>query len=337
MASDLWPADGLEDVASCPYCGGGGRTLAHEGIEDWAFNCAPGQWSYWNCAQCNSLYLHPRPTASTIGMAYARYYTHASTECGGFPGRAKQRLRNEYWSHNLQTSIKPRLGLPVGLGWTVGWLKPYIAEPFGLRQWVQAPKGLLIDVGCGNGEKLKLAAQLGWQTLGIEMDASAVQAAQAQGLNVVQGGYEWLARHTGQADCVVCSHVLEHVHQPMELLRLLLAALKPKGVLLLSSPNASSHLRQHYGGSWRGLEAPRHLAIPDAAWLMGWLSGQGYQCTHVPSYALEMAVESERMARRAAYVSEHDVAAAKLVLRAWTDVPPEQDDLVQLVCTKAVT
>jgi SAM-dependent methyltransferase len=220
------------------------------------------------------------------------------------------------------------------LGWTLGWLKPFIAEPFGLRQWAQAPKGLLIDVGCGNGEKLKLAAQLGWKTLGIEMDESAVHAAQAQGLNVVQGGYECLALHTGQADCLVCSHVLEHVHQPVHLLRLLLAALKPKGFLLLSAPNARSHLRQHYGACWRGLEAPRHLAIPDATWLMGWLGEQGFACTQVPSHALEMAAESERMARRASSVSPQDIAAAKAFLREIAAVSPVQDDVVQLVCVK---
>jgi hypothetical protein len=122
----------------------------------------------------------------------------------------------------------------------------------------------------------------------------------------------------------------------MEMLRLLLAALKPKGILLLSCPNAASHLRQHYGGNWRGLEAPRHLAIPDAVWLMGWLRAQGYECTQVPSYALEMAVESERIARRSNHVSQHDVAAAKLFLREMSDMPPAQDDLVQLVCMRAV-
>ena len=72
-----------------------------------------------------------------------------------------------------------------------------------------------------------------------------MQAAQAQGLQVEQGGYELLARYQGQADCLVCSHVLEHVHQPLQLLGLLLAALKPGGVLLLSAPNASSHLQRH--------------------------------------------------------------------------------------------
>jgi 2-polyprenyl-3-methyl-5-hydroxy-6-metoxy-1,4-benzoquinol methylase len=232
------------------------------------------------------------------------------------------------------TSIQPRLGLPRWLGWALSWLKPYIAEPFGLRQWVQAPKGLLIDVGCGNGEKLKLAAQLGWQTLGMEMDASAVQAAQAQGLNVLQGGYEQLEQYPGQADCVVCSHVLEHVHEPVRLLRLLLAALRPNGVLLLSAPNASSFLRRHYGDNWRGLEAPRHLAIPDAAWLVSWLHAQGFECTQVLSYPLETAVESERMRRSASSASKKDVAAAKAWLRGTAAVLPNQDDMVQLICTR---
>lgn len=334
MASEVWPAEGLEAVACCPYCGDTDRTLAHEAVEDWAFRCAPGRWNYWNCARCQSLYLHPRPTAATIGMAYARYYTHAGTPGGGTLAALKQRLRNEYWSGTLQTSIHPRLGLPRGLGWALAWLKPYIAEPFGLRQWAQHPKGLLIDVGCGNGDKLKLAAQLGWQTLGIEMDPSAVQAAQARGLNVVQGGYEQLARYPGQADCVVCSHVLEHVHQPVHLLRLLLETLRPKGVLLLSAPNASSHLHRHYGENWRGLEAPRHLAIPDAAWLVDWVRGQGFACTQVPSHALETAIESERIRRRASAVSQQDVAAAKAWLRGTAAVSPDQDDVVQLVCMR---
>ena len=335
MASELWPVDGLEAVPNCPYCGATDRALAHEAVEDWAFACAPGQWNYWTCAQCQSLYLDPRPTPATIGLAYARYYTHTGATGGGVLAAFRRRLRNEYWSHNLQTSIQPRFGLPQGLGWAVAWLRPYIAEPFGLQQWVHSRKGLLIDVGCGNGDKLKLAAQLGWKTLGIEMDAAAVQAVQAQGLDVVQGGYEQLERYTGQADCVVCSHVIEHVHQPVHLLRLLLAALKPEGVLLLSAPNASSHLRGYYGENWRGLEAPRHLAIPDAAWLAGWMRAQGFECTQVPSYALETAIQSERIRRRASSVSSRDVAAAKAWLRQTATVSSDHDDLVQLVCVRA--
>ncbi|MES2949237.1 MAG: class I SAM-dependent methyltransferase [Pseudomonadota bacterium] len=216
-------------------------------------------------------------------------------------------------------------------------MKSWIAEPFGLRQLAHFPKGLLIDVGCGNGDKLKLAAQLGWQARGIELDASAVKAAQSQGLQVEQGGYELLANYPGQADCIVCSHVLEHVHQPLDLLRLLLVSLSPRGVLLLSVPNARSFLRHHYGASWRGLEAPRHLAIPDGVWLAEHLRTQGVDCTQVTSYPLETAIESERIRRRGSSRIPADAHAAKATLRSIGEPSMAQQDLTQLVCVRAKT
>ncbi|MES2582827.1 MAG: class I SAM-dependent methyltransferase [Pseudomonadota bacterium] len=334
MAFDAdWPAVDLEAVQACPYCGGTDRSLAYEGVQDWAFGCAPGRWSYWNCGNCQALYLHPRPTSASIGNAYARYYTHGGDQAVSRLAAFKQRLRNAHWSNRFQTSITPRLGLPR---WATDWLKPWIAEPFGLRQWAQLPKGLLLDVGCGNGDKLKLAGQMGWQARGIELDASAVQAAQAQGLQIEQGGYELLARYQGQADCVVCSHVLEHVHQPLEMLGLLLASLKPQGVLLLSVPNAASFLRHHYGESWRGLEAPRHLAIPDGNWLADYLRAQGFDCTQVPSYPLETAMESERIRRRGADLLASDQQAAKRLLRSLPEPVMAQQDVTQLVCVRAL-
>jgi 2-polyprenyl-3-methyl-5-hydroxy-6-metoxy-1,4-benzoquinol methylase len=254
---------------------------------------------------------------------------------GSAVAKAKQRVRNEYWSHRFGVSLQPRLGLPRGLGWVTRWLAAWIADPFGLAQMAQSPRGLLIDVGCGNGDKLRLAQQLGWRCLGIEMDAAAVQAAVARGLDVVQGGYELLAGYAGQADCVVCSHVLEHVHQPLRFLQLLLDSLKPQGILLLSVPNASSALRDHYGVHWRGLEAPRHLVIPDATWLVAWLHEQGWHCTQVPCHALETAVESERMRRRAPLAAPEDVRAARAVLRDLGAVDVARQDIVQLVCQKS--
>lgn len=334
MVFKPWPADALEHASNCPYCGSVDRSLAYEGVQDWAFGCAPGRWNYWNCNRCRSLYLHPRPTPASIGDAYTRYYTHAGDLNTSRLGRFKQRLRNEYWSNSLRTSIAPRLGLPRWAAWATAWLKPWVAEPFGLRQWAQLPKGVLVDVGCGNGDKLRLAGQLGWQARGIELDASAVKAAQAQGLQVEQGGYELLARYQGQADCVVCSHVLEHVHEPLHLLRLLLESLRPKGVLLLSVPNAASFLRQHYGENWRGLEAPRHLAIPDGVWLAAYMRAQGFDCTQVPSHPLETAIESERMLRRGASTLPADIRTAKALLRGMAKPAMAQQDVTQLVCVR---
>ena len=330
-----WPLDDLEVVADCPYCGSSDRTVVYQDVKDWAFGSAPGNWDYWGCNGCRALYLLPRPTVASIGNAYTRYYTHGNDQVFSRLRAFKQRVRNEYWSHSLKISLSPRLGIPVWAGWAVAWLKPWIAEPFGLRQWAQLPKGLLIDVGCGNGDKLRLANQLGWRAQGIELDESAVKAAKAQGLHVTHGGYELLADYQGQADCVVCSHVLEHVHQPLQMLQLLLTALKPQGVLLLSVPNANSFLRHHYGESWRGLEAPRHMAIPDGEWLAKYLQGQGVSCTQVASYPLETAMESERIQRRGDSLLPADMRAAKAVLSKLGAPSLVEQDVTQLICVRA--
>lgn len=330
-----WPAQDLEEVPHCPCCGSSERSLAYSLVKDWAFGSAPGLWSYWSCRGCQGLYLSPRPTPASIGNAYSHYYTHDGDGKSGPLSAIKKRVRNEVWSNSLQTSLHPRLGLPKMLAWTTHWLRHWIAEPFGLRQWAQLPKGLLIDVGCGNGDKLRLAEQLGWRARGIELDAAAVKAAVVQGLQVEQGGFELLANYVGQVDCLVCSHVLEHVYKPLQMIELLLAALKPKGVLLLSVPNASSFLRDHYGENWRGLEAPRHLAIPDGTWLRAYLESQGFDCTQVSSFPLETAMESERMRRRGADLIAADVHAAKALLRGMPQPPMAEQDVTQLVCVRA--
>lgn len=330
-----WPAAALEPVLACPYCAHTERTLAYRDIQDWSFGTAPGRWCYWRCEHCRALFLSPRPDEASIGKAYGGYYTHQGATTPGLRGQLKQRLRNEYWSHALATTITPRLGWSRWLGQGLTFLlKHRVAESFGLRQLAKLPKGVVIDVGCGSGAMVQRAAQLGWNAQGIELDPMAVQAAQAQGLKVVQGGYEALSAYAGQADCLICSHVIEHVHQPLKLLDLLLAALKPQGVLLLSAPNASSYLHVHYGENWRGLEAPRHLAIPDATWLRAYLEAQGMVCTQLPSSDRVMAVESERIRRRAATVRRSDIRAAKRVLCDLPSPSMAAQDMVQLVCTR---
>lgn len=258
-----WPADELEEVHNCPYCGSTERTIAYENVQDWSFYCAPGKWTYWDCAQCEALYLNPRPTEASIGKAYASYYTH-SNNASSIVQQLKTRLKNELFYHSINAKLSPRLHIPKWLGFAIKPLKKLIHIPFELEPLVNLPKGKLLDVGCGSGNTLKIAKQLGWDVMGLEIDPNAVKAAQALGLNVVQGDYRKLNEFAQTFDCIICSHVLEHVHNPMELLSLLQKALKHGGILLLSLPNAKSLVREQFGASWRGIEAPRHLAIPSA-------------------------------------------------------------------------
>lgn len=329
-----WPAHETERVETCPYCGAMAQYLAHDSVEDWAFGTAPGRWSYWCCGACGSLYLSPRPTRETIGRAYRTYYTH---QVGGEVSRlarVKQLLMHEVWSSVLDVDVSPRLGLPRWLSWMLRPLQHRLLPPFGLREIAVRGGGMLVDVGCGDGEMLRIAKHLGWRGFGLEFDPAAVRVAHARGLDVREGSYELLRAHENELDVIVCSHVLEHVFEPREMLMIFLAALKPGGLLLLSLPNASSVVRAHFGSDWRGMEAPRHLSIPAMRQLQGLLEAMGFSVTPRVETRLWTAAQSFRIRRRGRAVSLQDKEAARALSRILRSSAPDTHDFIEFVCRK---
>lgn len=326
-----WPAEDLEKVEACPYCGARERKLAYGDVQDWSFHCAPGKWNYWDCENCGSLYVDPRPSASSIGLAYAKYYTHGSDKPATFAQTMKTRLRNECLSQKLGSSIEPRLHLPKLLDRFVTRLGSQVAMPFGWMLLASQPKGQFLDVGCGAGLTVAIAQQLGWDAMGIEIDPVAVREAQRSGLKILEGTYEHLAQYEGKFDCIMCSHVLEHVHEPLDLLVKLKVALKPGGTLLLTLPNSLSAMRYQFGANWRGLEAPRHLSIPSEPQLMHLLVQAGF-CTQLFSgINNETAAESYRIERRALVTSRQDMARARQLRIEQTEAA-QNNDFIKLIC-----
>lgn len=326
-----WPAADVERVDTCPYCGSHERTLAYGDVQDWSFNCAPGKWNYWDCVRCQSLYLDPRPTRSTIGAAYAKYYTHGSTEPASFVQVMKARLRSECLNQKLNADIEPRLHLPKLLNGFVALIGKRVAVPFGWATLASRQKGRFMDVGCGAGLTVDFARQLGWDAMGLEIDPAAVREARRTGLNLVEGAYEKLTHYERQFDCIMCSHVLEHVHEPRDLLAKLKMAIKPGGVLLLTLPNSLSPMRRHFGANWRGLEAPRHLSIPSESRLLQLLAESGFSTQSIAGSGMETAAESYRIQRRGWVISRQDIAKARQ-LNIHSLATVGVNDFIQFAC-----
>lgn len=325
-----WPEKDLEHVEACPYCGSQERSRAYKDVQDWSFYCAPGKWVYWDCTQCKSLYLDPRPTRESIGEAYGVYYTHDTSKKKSVLTRLKNHLKNECyesWYGHKKTSRLYRLFLSP--------FKARLPAPFWMQALACIPvKGRLIDVGCGDGTVLEWANKLGWSAVGIEIDPLAVASGRGKGLDILEGTYEKLTGIQEQFDCVMCLHVIEHVHNPVDLLEKLISVLKPNGILVISTPNASSRVRAIYQESWRGLEAPRHLGIPDLLSFKLRLTKLGFkEPIHFTNVNLT-GVESSRIQRRATEISICDKKNSVLSYGLGTE-GQERDDIVQLVCRKS--
>jgi len=102
-------------------------------------------------------------------------------------------------------------------------------------------KGRLLDIGCGEGTLLRVAAEQGWQAEGTEVSAAAIRFSRgAAGILVHQGEAENLDLERGGFDAIVLNHVLEHVRDPVRTLARVKEWLKPDGLVRLEVPNMAS-------------------------------------------------------------------------------------------------
>ncbi|MCX7020275.1 MAG: class I SAM-dependent methyltransferase [bacterium] len=99
-------------------------------------------------------------------------------------------------------------------------------------------KGSILDMGAARGAFLSAARSNGWCISGIELGSEAVQAAKSiHGIDLLQCDLESAQFPAESFDAVHMSHVLEHLLNPLETLRLIFSILKPGGVVFIEVPS----------------------------------------------------------------------------------------------------
>lgn len=102
--------------------------------------------------------------------------------------------------------------------------------------------GRLLDVGCGPGFLLDVAAARGWTPVGVDPSPYAVGLARDAGYDAYEGMLEGIPLEAGSFDAVALLQVVEHIPDPRPLLRTCRALLRPGGALLVATPNPVSLL-----------------------------------------------------------------------------------------------
>ncbi|HMI60479.1 MAG TPA: methyltransferase domain-containing protein [Puia sp.] len=99
----------------------------------------------------------------------------------------------------------------------------------------------VLDVGCGNGVISRSLGAQGFSVRGIDVSEKAI--AKAKTLNTFPNvrfevvSAEQLVAEGSRYYAVICSEVLEHLHEPGKLLQVLNQSLHPDGVLIVTVPN----------------------------------------------------------------------------------------------------
>ncbi|MCS7045897.1 MAG: class I SAM-dependent methyltransferase [Gemmataceae bacterium] len=236
-----------------------------------------GQWfMVVQCKDCGLCYTNPRPSSDSIQQFYP-------------PG---------YVPHQSRVAAAER-----------SWWRPIWPGRATGRRWLRLQgEGRLLDFGCGGGAYLLRMRRQGWRVAGIDTSAEVVERLRTTfGLSVLHGSLPHPELPEESFDVVTMWHSLEHVHEPLTVLRGAYRVLTPQGRLIVAVPNMDSAAFRWFGQAWNGLDLPRHL-VHFAPWsLQLMLHRVGFRRVSI------------RMQRRSSWLRASARLAARLQPRlAWS-------------------
>lgn len=117
----------------------------------------------------------------------------------------------------------------------------------------------LLDIGCGTGDFLQVAAHAGWTISGIEPNDQARHIANKKTNAAVFDTDQLLKFEAHSFDVITLWHVLEHLPELEQQFVIFKKLLKPNGVLVIAVPNYKSYDAIVYKEFWAAYDVPRHL------------------------------------------------------------------------------
>ena len=288
----------VEELTHCPLC-------QSERIKPFATSydrlCLTSrqEFRYSRCVDCDLIFQSRRPIESEIHHFYPSEYGPYKPQAGGDDGAvvANTGLRR------LVRNVAQRIGQIASR--IEGKIWP---NRFQQRYWQpyqpQSAGQTLLDFGCGSDAFLNHARRRGWDTTGVDFSPQAVESARGSGHKAyLLSDQLWKSLPDQSFDLVRMSHVLEHLYDPLDILRRLASKMKPGGVIHIALPNPQSLSARLFGARWFSLDSPRHIMLFTPARLRQLLVEAGFENVSVLHEPL-----TKDIARSLAYV---------LIERGW--------------------
>lgn len=250
--------DYQRETVNCPCCGSANYETYIENAKEF-YNNLPEFFNVVRCSDCDFIFTNPRPTKETISFFYpdtAGYYQPVERNkptTHSFRKNLSNAVLKHCFNYQLQTSCGPAVA---------HFLKLLMAKRIALMHIPPfVPGGRLLDIGCAWGNYLAQMRDLNWDVYGTEINEKAVKYASEELhlKNVRHGFFEDVAWETEFFDVVNMHMVLEHLHQPLQSLKIVNSVMKPKATLMLSVPDISGFEARIYKDKAYTLHVPQHL------------------------------------------------------------------------------
>jgi 2-polyprenyl-3-methyl-5-hydroxy-6-metoxy-1,4-benzoquinol methylase len=252
--------------------------LIHAKLTD-RLSDTPGAWDLMQCdsTECSLIWIDPMPTAETLEVAYSKYYTHVGLAQPNLLRRIYNRCRVGYLVSRFGYTRTLANPLEKIIGWMMAVMPHRRAALDASILWLPwIPDGKVLEIGCGNGDRLALLKSLGWQTQGIESDPKSAQIALARGLEIINQPFSSGLATEQSLDAILLCHVIEHLPDPIKVVRECHRLLKSGGILIMLTPNTQSLGYRHFGRNWLHLDPPRHLNLFNANNMCRMLENAGF-------------------------------------------------------------
>lgn len=142
-----------------------------------------------------------------------------------------------------------------------------------------APRGRLLEVGCGYGYFLRRAKAAGYEVYGVDASSRAVRQCESYLPGRVWAGSVSSVKPLGgqRFDVIFASHLIEHITAPRPFVADLVARLTPGGILALVTPDITSLLSRISGSRWVSFKLPEHVAYYEPRTITRLLEGAGLE------------------------------------------------------------
>lgn len=229
-------------------------------------------YKLYNCLDCHTLQVNPIPDQDVLDRYYTNeYFTRRSGR--GYENYYSEAIREELfrvWNLNLRD-------LQVLEG-----LRSLAVQDSGVKR-----KSL--DIGCAAGYFVDYCRSSGLSAEGIEISEEPVRyAREILGLDVHREDFlEWDTQYKNRYDFVSLWASIEHMREPIRVLKKIHGHLTDDGVVVLSTCRYGI-LARIRGLQWRFLNVPEHLFYWTFGGFLKMMDDLGYECLGYVSYGSGM-------------------------------------------------
>ncbi len=148
-----------------------------------------------------------------------------------------------------------------------------------------------LDIGCFTGDFLSILQNKGAKVYGLELQAEAVEIAQKKlkTKNIFKSPTDFKGSK-GTFDLITLQGLIEHVEDPLELIKFCSSQIKKGGFIMIQTPNAGSLFARILKRYWPPYTPVEHIHFFDRKGLNLLLENEGFEVTYYKSHWKKMPI-----------------------------------------------